>query len=214
MSIDVLERPLLRGILHAVGFFAAVPAAILLLVHADYTASRTAAAIYGGSLVLGFGASAAYHRLAQTARARRIMQRVDHSMIYVLIAGSYVPICMVALPPRWGIPLLSAVGAGALLGIVLSFSDLAWAKVLCYVLYLVIGWAAVVAAPALFDNLSGAQIILIAAGGLTYTAGVPVLLLRRPDPWPRTFGYHEVWHVFTVVAAGLQFAAVTSIVTS
>lgn len=188
MSIHVLERPLLRGILHAVGFFAAVPAAILLLVHADHTASRTAAAIYGGSLVLGFGASAAYHRLAHTARARRIMQRVDHSMIYVLIAGSYVPICVVALPPRWGIPLLSAVGAGALLGIVLSFSDLAWARVLCYVLYLVIGWAAVVAAP--------------------------VLLLRRPDPWPRTFGYHEVWHVFTVVAAGLQFAAVTSIVTS
>ncbi|MDQ3738247.1 MAG: hemolysin III family protein [Actinomycetota bacterium] len=214
MTIDVLERPLLRGTLHAAVFFATVPAAFLLWVNADRAAGRAAAAIYGGALVLGFGSSAAYHRLARSARARRIMQRVDHAMIYVLIAGSYVPICMVALPPHWGIPLLSAVGAGAILGIVLSFTALVWAKVVCYVLYLVIGWAAVVAAPALLDNLSGVQIVLIAAGGITYTAGVPVLLLRRPDPWPRIFGYHEVWHLFTVVAAGLQFAAVTSIVSS
>lgn len=212
MSVHVFERPLLRGALHTAVFFAAIPAAILLLLNADHAAARVAVAIYGGSLLAGFGASAAYHRLAKSPAARRIMQRVDHAMIYVLIAGSYVPMCMVALPPEWGIPLLSAVGAGGLVGIVLSFTDLTWAKVVCYVLYLAIGWAAVVAAPALVDNLSGVQIALIAAGGITYTAGVPILLMRRPDPWPTIFGYHEVWHVFTVVAAALQFAAVASIV--
>ena len=108
------------------------------------------------------------------------MQRLDHGMIYLLIAGTYTPICLVALPLRWGIPLL--------------------------------GWAAVAATPALRDSLSGLQLALVFSGGVAYTVGFPILLLRRPDPWPRVFGYHEVWHSLTVLAAVLHFGAVALLV--
>lgn len=133
-------------------------------------------------------------------------------MIYLLIAGSYVPICVVGLPRSWGIPLLSVVGGLAVLGIVVklvAFSKLAW---LSYSLYLVMGWCAVVAFPAILRSLSPLEIVLVVAGGLAYTSGLPVLLLRRPDPRPDVFGYHEVWHGCTVVAAALHFAGVTSLV--
>jgi len=184
----------------------------LLIVFANGAGSRAAAAIYAASLLAVFGTSAAYHRLAQTYRARRIMQRLDHSMIYLLIAGSYVPICMVALPGRWGIPLLAVVGAMGLLGMVIKLTGVRRLQVVGYVLYPLMGWVAVVAAPALFDNLSSLQFGLVVAGGLAYTIGFPVLLLKRPDPWPRVFGYHEIWHGFTVVAASLHFGAVVGIV--
>ena len=211
---DVLTapRPVWRGLLHSWAFALAVPAGVLLILAADHASARVAAAVYVGSLLAVFGTSAAYHRLAQSVRARTIMQRIDHSMIYVLIAGTYVPICLLALPPAWGIPLLSIVGGLGVLGIVIKLAairKLAW---LGYALYLIMGWCAVVAAPALGAHLSALQIGLVVAGGLAYTIGFPVLLLRRPDPWPSVFGYHEVWHGFTVLAAALHFGAVTSLV--
>lgn len=206
------ERPTWRGAMHAWAFVAAVPAGILLIVFASHPLARTAAAIYAATLLAVFGTSAAYHRLAHTYRARLIMQRLDHAMIYLLIAGTYVPICLIALPAGWGIPLLSAVGGMAVLGIVIktvAFKRLAWVG---YALYPIMGWAAVAAAPALASHLTGLQLGLIVAGGLAYTIGFPVLLLRRPDPWPSVFGYHEVWHTFTVAAAMLHFGAVALLV--
>ena len=155
-----------------------------------------------------FGTSAAYHRLAKSYRARAIMQRLDHSMIYLLIAGTYVPICLVALPRAWGIPLLSVVGGLGLIGMVIKLTDIKRLSWLGYALYPIMGWCAVIAAPAIGTHLTPFQLALIAAGGIAYTVGFPVLLLRRPDPWPSVFGYHEVWHGFTVVAAVLHFGAV------
>ena len=140
------------------------------------------------------------------------MQRFDHSAIYVLIAGTYVPICLVALPLAWGIPILSVVGVAAVTGIVLKlavFDRIPW---LSYALYPIMGWAVVPAIPVLLRHLSSGEMALLVAGGLVYTIGIPVLFMHRPDPWPRTFGYHEIWHVFTVVAAVLHFAAVSSVV--
>ena len=158
------------------------------------------------------GMSAAYHRLARSPGARRWMQRFDHAGIYVLIAGTYVPMTIVAMPLTWGIPVLSVVGGAAVAGIVLKLSGFARLQRLAYVLYPIMGWAVVIALPVLFDSLTGVQFGLVVAGGLVYTFGIPVLVWRRPDPWPRVFGYHEVWHTFVVVAAALHFAAVASVV--
>jgi len=159
-----------------------------------------------------FGTSASYHRLAQSFRSRRIMQRLDHSMIYLLIAGTYAPLCLVALPPAWGIPLLATVTVIGSVGIVIKLVPIRRLQGLGYALYPIMGWAAIVAAPALVNSLTAAQLALIAGGGVAYTVGFPVLLLKRPDPWPRSFGYHEVWHSCTVVAAALHFGAVASVV--
>lgn len=205
-------RPAWRGVLHSWAFFAAVPAGVLLIVFAGGAAGRAAASIYAGTLLLVFGTSAAYHRLAHSYRARQIMQRLDHSMIYLLIAGTYAPICLVALPLRWGVPLLATVTAIGIFGIIIKLASIRRLHTVGYALYLVMGWAAVVASPALARYLTGFQLALVVAGGVAYTLGLPVLLLRKPDPWPRSFGYHEVWHGFTVLAAILHFGAVASVV--
>ncbi len=206
------ERPTWRGLLHTWAFLAAIPAAVLLVVFASGAAGRTSAAIYGATLLAVFGTSSAYHRLAQSYRARRIMQRLDHSMIYLLIAGTYVPLCLVALPLAWGVPLLAAVGVAAVIGIVIKAGAIRRLQWLGYALYPIMGWAAVAVAPALGRYLTPLELALVVAGGLAYTIGFPVLMLRRPDPWPRVFGYHEVWHGFTVVAAMLHFGAVALLV--
>lgn len=205
------ERPTWRGRMHAWTFVAAVPSGIVLITMADSPARRTAASIYIATLLLVFGTSAAYHRLATGERARRVMQRLDHSMIYLLITGTYVPVCIVALPRSWGIPMLATVGGLAVLGMAIKLTGYRRAQWLAYALYPVMGWALLVATPVLVDHLTATQLVLIALGGVAYTVGFPVLLVRRPNPWPTTFGYHEVWHVFTVVAAGLHFAAVASV---
>jgi len=132
-------------------------------------------------------------------------------MIYLLIAGTYVPICLVALPPEWGIPTLAVIGTLALIGVVLKLTAFDRGAWLAYALYPIMGWVAVIAAPVLFRSLTTIQLVLIVGGGIAYTVGLPVLLKRRPDPWPKTFGYHEVWHTITVVAATMHFAAVTNV---
>lgn len=211
---DVLtaERPTWRGVLHTWAFVVAVPAGVLLIVFATGIAQRTAASIYAGTLLAVFGTSAAYHRLARSYRARRIMQRIDHSMIYLLITGTYVPICLVALPLAWGVPLLAVVGGFGVIGIAIKLAAFRRLEWFSYALYPLMGWAAVVASPALVEHLSTSQLVLVVAGGLAYTIGFPILLVRRPDPWPRRFGYHEVWHGFTVVAAACHFGAVALLV--
>ena len=140
------------------------------------------------------------------------MQRLDHSMIYLLIAGTYVPICLLVLPPGWGIPILAVLGVAAVAGIVMKHVAFHRTRYVSGALYPVMGWLALVALPVLVDRLTPVQLALIVAGGVAYTVGFPILLIRRPNPWPRTFGYHEVWHSFTVVAAALHFAAVSDVV--
>ena len=210
-SADSTDRPAWRGRMHAGAFFVAIPAGIALVTVAERAAARTAASIYVISLLVMLGMSAAYHRLARSPSARRWMQRLDHAGIFVLIAGTYVPMTIVAMPLAWGIPVLSVVAGAALIGIVVKLSGFARLQRAAYFLYPAMGWAVVIALPVLFDNLTGLQFSLLVAGGLVYTSGIPVLVLRRPDPWPRVFGYHEVWHTFVVVAAALHFAAVASL---
>jgi hemolysin III len=206
------DRPVWRGRMHSWTFFGLLPAGLVLIVLAEGALARTASAIYVLSVLAVFGTSAAYHRLAQSLKARMVMQRLDHSMIYLLIAGTYVPLCLLVLPPHWGVPLLIVVGVIGLVGMVLklvAFGRWTW---LSYSLYPLMGWAAVVASPALITYLSPTELVLVVAGGLAYTVGLPIFALKKPDPWPRTFGYHEIWHSFTVVAALLHFAAVAHFV--
>jgi hemolysin III len=198
--------------MHVAAFALAIPGGILLIVLGRSAEAKVGATIYMASLLLGFGTSAGYHRLAKRERTQALMQRLDHSMIFVLIAGSYTPICLLGLPPAWGIPILCVVWLGAALGVVLkqvAFDRLRWLEI---ALYPILGWIVVVAMPALFDGLSTTELSLLFAGGLLYTVGIPVLVLERPDPWPRTFGYHEVWHTFTVAAASCHFATITLLV--
>jgi hemolysin III len=211
---DGEQRPLLRGWLHAITLFVAIPAGVLLIGRAEGTAANVGAAVYFASLVLLFGTSASYHRLARSPRARLIMRRLDHSMIFVLIAGTYTPLCLVVLPRAWGITMLAVVWTVAALGIVLKNVAFDRFRPLQYALYPALGWAAVIALPVMYNRLTGTQLFFLVAGGLLYSVGLPVLLTKRPNPWPRHFGYHEVWHVFTVVAAAAHFAMISLVVTN
>ncbi len=206
------ERPTLRGWMHVAAFVLAIPGGILLIVLARSASATVGASIYMAALLLGFGTSAGYHRLARKERTQQLMQRLDHSMIFVLIAGSYTPICLLGLPPAWGIPILCVAWVGAIAGVVLkqvAFERLKWLE---YALYPILGWIVVVATPALFEGLTTTELSLLLAGGLLYTVGIPVLVREKPDPWPNTFGYHEIWHTFTVAAAGCHFATITLLV--
>lgn len=209
----LVPRPTWRGRLHTWAFLLAVPATVALLAQADHAVARAAAAVYAGTLMAVFGTSAAYHRLARSPRARAVMQRLDHSMIYLLIAGTYTPVCLLALPLVWGIPLLSVVTAGAVAGVVLKLSGVERFRVAGSALYIVMGWCAVVALPVIVAHVSVATLAFMLAGGVAYTVGAVIFGRRRPDPRPLVFGYHEVWHACTVVAGVLHFGMVWSIAT-
>ena len=202
---------MLRGHLHAVAALLSIPAGVLLVANAERPMARAAVAVYASTLLLAFGVSAVYHCLARGPRIRAVMQRLDHSTIYLLIAGTYTPVCLLALPLAWGVPVLAVVVVGATIGAVLKMAAFSGAGRYASALYPVLGWAAIVASPVLVSVLDPVQLVLFVLGGVAYTVGMPVLLLHRPNPWPRTFGYHEIWHAFTVLAAVLHFGAVTSL---
>ena len=204
----VTDRPSWRGWMHAVAFFAAIPGGILLIVAAKGPAATVGASVYMAGLLLGFGTSAGYHRLATSGRAQEIMQRMDHSMIFVLIAATYTPVCLLAMPLSWGIPILCVAWVGAALGIVLKQFAFDRLKILEYALYPILGWIVVIAMPVLVHRLTTAELVLLMSGGILYTVGIPVLVRERPNPWPRTFGYHEIWHTFTVLAGACHFATI------
>lgn len=206
-----LPLPQWRGRLHTWAFVAALPLGTVLLVVAEHTAARVAVAVYAACLTAGFGVSAAYHRLARSPAARRRLRRVDHSLIFVVIAGTYTPLCVLALPERWGVPLLVVVWAGALAGVALKNVRGVEAA---NGLYLILGWAAVIASPAIIRHLPAGPLALMVAGGLAYTIGAVVLFRHRPDPSPERFGYHEIWHACTVAASGCHFAMISLLIAS
>lgn len=206
-------RPTWRGRIHTWAFVAAIPAAITLLLLANTAIERVSVAIYGVSLAAVFGVSAAYHRLAITNQAQVIMRKADHATVFLKIAGTYTPICLVALPREWGIPILIAVWSVAILGIavkvLLPTRFIRWSSPL----YIAVGWVAAIGLPALARNLSPVELGLVVVGGLVYSVGAILFWLHKPDPLPLVFGYHEVWHVMTVVASVFHFVAISLIIT-
>ena len=213
VDVHGLEKPLLRGRIHALAFFLALPAGVVLVTTATDTSARTGAAVYALSLVALLGASSAYHRFGREGRAQRVLRRLDHSSIYLLIAGSYTPLCLLALPGWWGTSLLIGVWTAAIVGVVLKLARFDSSHTIGFVLYLAMGWAVIVAGPALLSALSPWTLGLLAAGGVVYSLGAAVLATRFPNPFPRVFGYHEVWHLMVVIAAVLHYIAIYGVVT-
>jgi hemolysin III len=204
-------RPSWRGWIHAGTFPLAIVLAIILLVAADGGSATTAAAIFAGASVLLFGISALYHRLARDHRLNATLRRLDHANIFLLIAGTYTPICVLSLPREQSVPLLALVWGGAVLGIGFRLGWSTAPRWLYVPIYVVLGWAALVYAGDLFDA-SPATMVLALIGGILYSAGAVVYGLKRPNPLPRTFGFHEVFHVLTVAAFLCHWSAVLLVV--
>jgi len=209
---EVRVKPRLRGVLHQYAFFVSLGSGTLLVVLAAGSRASVAAAVYAASVSALFGVSALYHRVTWTAPARRRMRRLDHAMIFLLIAGTYTPVGLLVLQGTLATVVLAVVWGGALAGIVL---ELAWTgapRWLGGAVYLALGWVAIVAMPQLFTRLGVAGGLLIVAGGLVYSAGAAVYAMRRPDPVPAVFGYHEVFHVLVIAAVACHFAAIIQLV--
>lgn len=201
-------KPRLRGRIHQFAFFVSIPAGIVLIVLAQGVAATTAAVIYAVSLSAVFGSSASYHVGAWSAPALRRMKRLDHSMIFVLIAGSYTPITLLVLHGAWSVVILSLIWALAAIGITLKLARIDGLSTIAAVLYMAMGWLVVIPFLQLFHGLSPAGLTLLITGGALYTTGAIVFATRRPDPNPAVFGYHEVWHVFIVAAAACHWVMI------
>jgi hemolysin III len=189
-----------------------IPAGALLIAFASRTEARVSAVIFAVSLTALYGTSALYHRRPWSERAARKMKHLDHSMIFVLIAGSYTPLTLLALRPAWGITLLALAWTGAVAGVTITLFRLDQLHRLGMVMYLGLGWLLVVALPQIFHVLTGPELVLLAAGGLLYSVGAVVLATNWPNPSPRVFGYHEIWHVMVVAAGACHFAMIALLV--
>ena len=199
--------PLLRGVSHAWAFWAALAAAVTLAVLAPAGSPRLAAVIYGSGLCALFAGSALYHRWRWNPSLRPLLRRIDHSTIFVFIAASYTPLALLVLSGwlRWVV--LGVVWAGALAGVGLSVAWITAPRVLVACAYLVLGWVAVIAVPQLVERLPVAPLALFAAGGVLYSVGAAIYAARRPDPWPRVFGFHELFHACVIAAAATHYVA-------
>ena len=205
-------RPLLRGVFHLVAAIGALPAAAWLVARAGSRTAGIGATVYGASLVVLFTTSSVYHRVYWTdPRRRSLMGRIDHSAIFVLIAGTYTPFCLL-IGHAGGYALLATVWASALLGMVIVIFFPTTPKPVRSAIYVLLGWFIVPFLPALHAALGTGPFLLILAGGGCYTLGAIIYATRRPDPFPTVFGFHEIFHVLVVAAAACQFVAVTAAV--
>jgi hemolysin III len=196
--------PRLRGRLHQVAAIASIGGLVWLLAVAHTAAAVVAAIVYGIATIALYFTSSSYHLYARSPQARRVMQRLDHSMIYVLIAGTYTPVCVLALHGSFRWFLLGLVWVGAVTGVLVALLALERFPKLSWGLYLGLGWAAIVAIPELAQRPG--LIALAAVGGILYTVGAVLFALQRPGKQATWFGYHEYWHAFGVAAGGVFFA--------
>jgi len=207
VSSPTLTKPLLRGVLHQAAFSLSLVAGTLLIVEADGARRQAAAAVFAGSVAACFGASALYHRVTWTPRLRLWMRRVDHAGVYLLIAGTYTPVGLLVLDGTWRLVVLVTVYVGAVAAIVLKFAWVEAPKWVAAAVGIALGWVGVVVLPQLAARLDPAAVALLGAGGIAYTAGAVVYARRRPNPFPRVFGYHELFHALTLVAVACQYVA-------
>lgn len=192
-------KPSWRGWVHAGTFPVAIAAGVVLIVLSEGAPAKWAAAVFMASSLLLFGNSALYHRFNWGPRTKIVLKRIDHANILLLIAGTYTPLATLALPPEKGTLLLFLVWGGALLGILFRVFWIHAPRWLYVALYLLLGWAAVMYIVDLL-NANVAMMVLVIVGGLLYTGGAVVYALKKPNPWPGHFGFHEIFHVCTVLA--------------
>jgi hemolysin III len=204
------SRPRFRGVVHQWSFFVALAAGAGLVAWAPAGRATAATAVYAAALAGLLGTSALYHRVTWRPRMRSWLRRLDHSMIFVLIAGTYTPFAVLVLEEPLNVVVMAGVWVGAAAGILFT---LLWSdapKWLTAAAYVALGWFSIIAMPEITERAGPGALALLAAGGLAYTAGAIVYARRRPDPRPATFGYHEIFHVLVVFAAAAHFAAVAA----
>ncbi|HZP56190.1 MAG TPA: hemolysin III family protein [Dehalococcoidia bacterium] len=201
-------RPKLRGVLHLAAALLAPAGLAFLVLQAHAPGGYVGAAIYGATLIICYGTSATYHLLPWGRTPRAVMRRIDHAMIFALIAGTYTPFCLVVLGTAWGVTMLSLVwalgGAGMLMKTLWSSAP-RWLGVAAY---LVVGWLALIPSGELVSWFSAPTLALLIAGGVLYSLGALVYAARRPDPYPRWFGFHEVFHALVIAGGAIHFALV------
>ena len=206
-----IVKPLLRGWLHAVCFLLSIPAGVVVVASAATGRARVGAVIYALGLTAVFGVSAAYHRGRWSDAARRRMKRLDHGTIFLMIAGSYTPICLVLGGAR-STALLTLAWVGAAGGLALTAFGVAEKPTVGGLCYLGFAWVLAIAMSELAGRLSDTEYRLLVAGGLLYTAGAVMFGSHRPNLFPRVFGYHELWHVMVVAAAACHYGTIISVV--
>jgi hemolysin III len=205
-------KPKLRGVLHIGAAVVAIPATTLLVLHARAGTATTLGLIYGVALILVLGTSGLFHTPNWSLAARRRLQRLDHSMIYVLIAGSYAPFAdRLESVPR-SVVLSISIGGG-LLGWIKAYAWPRAPRLVTSFIYVLIGWCMAPFFPELYASIGLGSMCLLLIGGVFYTGGALIYWLRRPNPWPRTFGYHEVNHLLGLVGATCHYVAIWSLLT-
>jgi hemolysin III len=211
--MDSPAKPVLRGVFHQYAFFAALAAGIVLVALAEGARARTGAWIYAGSLALMFGCSALYHRVPwRSTSVRAWMRRLDHSGIFLLIAGTYTPFALLVFDGPLATLLLVLVWVGAAAGIVLNLAWIDAPRWLIAGVYLGLGWLGVLALPQLFSGAGIAWATLVIVGGALYTVGAVAYATQWPNPAPGVFGFHEVFHLLVIAAAATQYVAVSAVV--
>jgi len=212
--VSETSKPKLRGWLHAVMFPVAFVAGVVLVALAGTREARISSAIFSLAAVLLFGASALLHRGSWSPRVTRMLRRLDHSNIFLIIAGTYTPLAVLALPPDKGRVLLWIVWIGALIGVAFRVLWVGAPRWLYTPVYVALGWVAVIYLPDLLDGAGVGVVVLILIGGVLYSAGALIYGLKRPNPSPRWFGFHEVFHSLTVAAFIVHYVAVSMTVYS
>ena len=210
-GVTARARPRWRGRLHQVAFFVSVPAGVWLVAIASTLAARIGAAIYAISLAAMYGASAALHRIEWGPRALGRLRHLDHSMIFVVIAGTSTPFALLALRPPWSTVILAVAWGGAALGVGVRLASKRF-KILEGTLYLVLGWIGAIVLPWVIGRLGPLGTSLMIAGGLCYTVGAVLFWLRRPTLRPEVFSYHEVWHVLVVCGSLCHYGMILYLV--
>jgi hemolysin III len=210
----ITVKPRLRGWLHAGALPVTLIAGFALVTLGPTLQARLASAIYAITSALLFGISATYHRGTLSPRLAEVLRRLDHANIYLIIAGTYTPFALLALDGAARIAVLAVTWGGALAGVLFRVLWMGAPRWLYTVLYLALGWTAVFVLPQLLRGAGAVAVVLVAVGGLLYSAGAIVYGLRRPDPSPRWFGYHEVFHACTLAAYLVQYIAVSIVVYS
>jgi hemolysin III len=215
MDEGLTLKPRLRGVSHQWACVVFVGLAALLIVLASGAREHAGAAAFAGALVAMFGTSAVYHRVNwRSLTARMWLRRLDHAMIFVLIAGTYTPFGLLALEGAWRWSILSVVWAGALAAIVVALAWVGAPKWLSAALGILLGWVGIVVVPQLVSAVGPLGMLLLTVGGVLYTFGALVYARRRPDPVPAVFGYHEVFHACVIGAAACQYAVVAMLIAS
>lgn len=207
-TCDGSPRPRFRGVSHQIAFFAAVPAAIAVAFTTTDGVARAAGTVFAVSVATMFGVSSLFHRGSWTPQAARRLGRLDHTMIYALIAGTYAPIGLLVVHHAWRLPILAIVWGGACLATTIK---LVWARAPAWVpaaVCVALGWAAVIVLPQIVHGIGLAGSALLLAGGVAYSIGALVYVRQRPNPAPATFGYHELFHALVIVAVVCQYSTI------